>query len=131
MLKPPMIVRAVLLLSTALTLCGCQQRPSVTVTTFKVTGNWGVFTHDILITNQHAKRLKRVEVKLTVTKEQKVEEFTRYWNSWRPGEQKKINIPAGGGPVQRVSISGTAWMGAELTPVALAGEWSWSRDPAN
>ena len=60
---------------------------------------------------------------LTVTTEENVTEFTRYWNSWRPGEQKKLNIPASGGAFQRLVISGTALSGAELQPVELAGEW--------
>ena len=114
----------------SLVISGCSQAlaPPPKVTTFDVTADWGVFTHDIFITSKHAKRLTRAEVTFVVTKEQTVTEFTRHWSTWRPGEQKKLNIPASGGPVQRVEISGTAFSEAELQTVELGGAWYWTND---
>lgn len=127
----PRAALAPLLIVTSAVLSGCGQPlvPPPKVTEFDVTADWGLFTHDILITSKHTETLRRVEVQLTVTKEQGIEEFTRHWSSWRPGEHKTVNIPASGGTVQRLEMSGTAYCGDEAQRVELASAWSWTDVP--
>ncbi len=123
-----------LLFVAAISFTGCDSGVSAVPAAkkFSVTANWGVLTHDLLFTNDHEQSLVQVEMTITVYKERERVEFKRYWSAWRPGEQKRVNIPAGGGPVQRVTISGDAGYGDDKPfSVRIEAGWVWTDKPAD
>ena len=78
----------------------------------------GVFSHDVVLTNQNNRLLRQVEVTVIVYFEAKEETLQRTWAYWNHEERQTINVPASG-RIQRVAITGTAAAGAEREPCNL------------
>ncbi len=70
----------------------------------------GVFSHDLLIMNNEPLELDHVNVTITTMLEDGTKpQINRFWESWKFGEVKKINIPAGAA-LQTIQMSGSGHM---------------------
>ena len=106
-----------------MTLSGCNQQPSPrSLATFQADLQPGLLSHDLVLTSQTTLLLRNVDAKVTVYWEQDVRTFERHWATWQRGEAKAVSIPTGGS-LQRITLSGTAELGAQREPVQLSAEW--------
>lgn len=120
-----------LCLTTLVVSIGCQDAPPPqSFHDVNVSLTAGILSHDLNLTNKNVKRLNRVDLTLTIYNETEVKTLERHWAEWGTSEMKVVNFPATGGPVQRLTLSGTATLGAEQTPVTIHEEYLWTRKPS-
>lgn len=79
-----------------------------TLRTFEASLSPGFLTHDIHV-KHGGPPLRRVDVTFTFYAEREKTVVERYWNHWDPGQTKVLSIPAVGGSLQRMEITGLAY----------------------
>lgn len=93
---------------------------------FQAKWDTGVFSHDLLVTNNQPTRLDQVNVTLTFYPEEgepSVEK--RLWSVWEMGEIKKINVPAR--QYQKVEMKGFAMRNSGSVQINDAWPWVWGK----
>ena len=120
------VLRCALCALSLVALVGCPDAPPPKAfSDIDVSLATGLFSRDLNLTNKHIKRLNCIDVTLTIYTETEVKTLERHWSEWLSGEMKVVNVSAAGGPLQRLTVTGTATLGVEETPVTINEEFSW------
>jgi hypothetical protein len=98
--------------------CGCGSRK---VDRFDVWLRSTGPIEEVVLKSENPASIERVDLTITVVRETDVTKLERHWASWKPKQEKVIEVPPGTGSMQRIELAGTGLISGKR--YQIGGTW--------